>query len=176
VCQPKGLIRRNIRFWIHYNRGRTAEPNPTKNSIENYPIIIKPRDNSGSRGVLFCADKDAAEKGLSIALENSKLKTVIAEEFIFGEEYSIETVHYNKQHTIIQYTKKITTKFPYNVEMGHIAPAPLDNELKEKINALSVPKNFTCLPVLIHVSGVSEALENTEFFYKIIDFSSFLHQ
>ena len=50
------------------------------------------------------------------------------------------------------------------------------NEVKEKINALSVPRNFTCLPVLIHVSGVSEPLENTEFFYKIIDFSSFLNK
>lgn len=47
-------------------------------------------------------------------------------------------------------------------------------ELKEKISALNLPKNFSCLPVLIHVSGVSEALENAEYFYKTIDFSNFL--
>jgi AAA+ ATPase superfamily predicted ATPase len=48
-------------------------------------------------------------------------------------------------------------------------------ELKTKIKSLKMPKQFTCLPVLIHVSGISEELENSEYFYKTVDFSQFLN-
>lgn len=47
-------------------------------------------------------------------------------------------------------------------------------EMKEKISAIDVPKHFSCIPVLIHVSGVSDTLENSEYFYKIIDFTTWL--
>jgi len=47
-------------------------------------------------------------------------------------------------------------------------------EMKEKINKLSKPRNFSCYPVLIHVNGVSDAVVDSNYFVEIIDFSSFL--
>lgn len=47
-------------------------------------------------------------------------------------------------------------------------------ELKEKMTAIDVPKHFSLIPVLIHVSGVSDSLEHLEYFHKIIDFTEFL--
>lgn len=101
-----------------------------------YPVIIKPRDNSGSRGVIYCKNQVEAEEGLKIALSHSKMKTVLVEEFIEGSEYSIETLHHNRKNKIIQYTEKITSNFPYNVELGHIAPSQLSESIKNEISKI----------------------------------------
>ncbi len=47
-------------------------------------------------------------------------------------------------------------------------------EVKEKIKALNLPKNFSYRPILIHVNGVDDAVLETEFFASIIDFGSLL--
>ena len=106
-----------------------------------YPVIVKPRDNSGSRGVKLCRSKEELESSMNEALEVSKLDTVLVEEFIEGPEYSIESLHYtvNGQQPIakvIQFTEKKTTEFPYNVELGHIQPANISEENQQKIREI----------------------------------------
>lgn len=112
-----------------------------------FPVIVKPRDNSGSRGVKLCRNKEELRVSIEEALENSKLDTVLVEEFIEGPEYSIESLHYfegSQQPTangqqpeckseVIQFTEKKTTEFPYNVELGHKQPANLIEEQKNSI-------------------------------------------
>ncbi|HRO75143.1 MAG TPA: ATP-grasp domain-containing protein [Crocinitomicaceae bacterium] len=106
------------------------------NSSLSFPIIVKPRDNSGSRGVFYCNSQEDAERAIGESLSYSKKNVVLIEEVIEGKEYSIESLHYNGTTTVIQYTEKITTPFPYNVELGHIQPAQLSNEEKLKINEI----------------------------------------
>lgn len=98
-----------------------------------YPVIIKPRDNSGSRGVKLCRNREELEASMSEAFEVSKLDTVLVEEFIEGLEYSIEGLHYDGKNEVIQFTEKKTTEFPYNVELGHKQPANISDEQKDAI-------------------------------------------
>ena len=101
-----------------------------------FPVIVKPRDNSGSRGVKLCRSKEELEASMSEALEVSKLDTVLVEEFIEGPEYSIESLHHDGKSEVIQFTEKKTTEFPYNVELGHIQPANISDENKHKIREI----------------------------------------
>lgn len=101
-----------------------------------YPVIVKPRDNSGSRGVKLCRTKEELEQSMAEALEYSKLDSVLVEEFIEGPEYSIEGLHYDGKSEVIQFTEKKTTEFPYNVELGHIQPANICEENKQKIREI----------------------------------------
>lgn len=108
-----------------------------------FPVIVKPRDNSGSRGVKLCRNREELAASMSEAFEVSKLDTVLVEEFIEGPEYSIESLHYtanSQQPTVksevIQFTEKKTTEFPYNVELGHIQPANISEENKQKIREI----------------------------------------
>lgn len=103
-----------------------------------FPVIVKPRDNSGSRGVKLCRNKNELQISINEALENSKLDTVLVEEFIEGPEYSIESLHHDGKSEIIQFTEKKTTEFPYNVELGHIQPANISEEKKQKIREIIV--------------------------------------
>ena len=101
-----------------------------------YPVILKPRDNSGSRGVIFCNDKSELEAAFNEAMQYTRLDSVLVEEFIEGQEYSIESIHYNGKSEVIQFTEKRTTPFPYNVELGHIQPANISDEHKEQIRKI----------------------------------------
>lgn len=101
-----------------------------------YPVIVKPRDNSGSRGVKLCRTKEELEQSMAEALEYSKLDSVLVEEFIEGPEYSIEALHYEGKSELIQFTEKKTTEFPYNVELGHIQPANISEKNKQKIREI----------------------------------------
>jgi hypothetical protein len=49
-------------------------------------------------------------------------------------------------------------------------------ELKEKISHLKRPRYFSCRPILIHVNGVTEQVEESDYFGKIINFSDFLEK
>lgn len=101
-----------------------------------YPVIVKPRDNSGSRGVKLCRSKEELSASMSEALEVSRLDTVLVEEFIEGSEYSIESLHHDGKSEVIQFTEKKTTEFPYNVELGHIQPANISEENQRKIREI----------------------------------------
>lgn len=101
-----------------------------------YPVIVKPRDNSGSRGVKLCRSKEELAASMSEAFEVSKLDTILVEEFIEGPEYSIEGLHYDGSTEVIQFTEKKTTEFPYNVELGHNQPAKLTDEQKNAIREI----------------------------------------
>lgn len=101
-----------------------------------FPLIVKPRDNSGSRGVKLCRNKEELEASMSEALEVSKLDTVLVEEFIEGPEYSIEGLHHDGKSEVIQFTEKKTTEFPYNVELGHIQPANISEGNQQKIREI----------------------------------------
>lgn len=130
----------------------------------HFPVIVKPRDNSGSRGVKLCRNKEELKASIEEALDNSKLDTVLVEEFIEGSEYSIESLHYfegSQQPTVngqqpecksevIQFTEKKTTEFPYNVELGHKQPANLSEEqknaIREIVSKIGKTMNFVNCP------------------------------
>lgn len=101
-----------------------------------FPVIVKPRDNSGSRGVKLCRSKEELEASMIEALEVSKHDTILVEEFIEGPEYSIEALHHDGKSEVIQFTEKKTTELPYNVELGHIQPANISEENKQKISEI----------------------------------------
>ncbi len=48
------------------------------------------------------------------------------------------------------------------------------DEMEEKLQRLSLPRGFSCRPVLIHVNGVSEDVVDSGYFARIIDFSELL--
>lgn len=46
--------------------------------------------------------------------------------------------------------------------------------MREKIGRLAVPRGFGLAPVLIHVGGVHQSVEQSNYFYRILDMEDFL--
>lgn len=118
------------RFGIPYAKGGLF---CRKDELPEFPCIIKPRDNSGSRGVIYCKDKNDYLQSFESSYEHTKKSTLLVEEFIAGQEYSVEAIHYCGKSEIIQVTEKITTDLPYNVELGHIQPGNISKDIHQKI-------------------------------------------
>ena len=109
------------------------------------PIIVKPTDRSGSRGVTLVNNKEELENAIKNATENSFEKKAIVEEFIRGDEYSCECISYQGRHNFLAITKKFTTGAPHFIETGHIEPSGLteveeDRVKKEVFKALDALK------------------------------------
>lgn len=97
----------------------------------SFPLILKPIINSGSRGVLKCEKIEDFEKSISECSKFCRDGQLIIEEFIGGDEISIEAFVVKNKVQIVQITDKIITQPPYNVELGHIQPSKYCNIKKE---------------------------------------------
>ena len=110
-----------------------------------YPVIVKPLDRSGSRGItkLEAPDRRQPEtarpesEALAEAIENAKgqgfEKKALVEEFAEGQEYSVEGLSWQGQHRILAVTKKYTTGAPHFIETGHLQPAELSRETEAEV-------------------------------------------
>ncbi|WP_429011245.1 ATP-grasp domain-containing protein [Aeromonas allosaccharophila] len=89
----------------------------------SYPVIVKPADRSGSRGITLVESKEDITSAVKLAFEESFSKEVLIESFVNGREFSVESVSYNGEHKILQITEKFTTGAPGFIEKGHTCPA-----------------------------------------------------
>ena len=108
-----------------------------------YKCIVKPADNSGSRGVDLL--KNRTPENLQRAYDYSKTFSrtgeLVVEEYMEGPEVSVETLSIDGICNVIQITDKITTGAPYFVEMGHSQPSMLSEKTKEEIAEVAKAAN-----------------------------------
>lgn len=98
-----------------------------------FPVIVKPTDRSGSRGVTKVVDKAGLKEAIDQSIGESFEKKAIVEEEIKGKEYSCECVSFEGEHYFLAFTEKFTTGEPHYIEIGHIEPAVFSAELSDKI-------------------------------------------
>ena len=112
-----------------------------------YPVIVKPTDRSGSRGIRKVTDPAELPEAIEFARAPSFEKKVLVEEFAEGREYSVEYLSWRGEHRFLAVTEKFTTGAPLFVETGHLQPPKhMDAETLAAIKDL-VPKVLDCLGV-----------------------------
>lgn len=103
--------------------------------------ILKPSRNSGSRGIAkVVRDMNKADfiNAYNIALDESRDKSVLIEQFIEGPEFSIEIIVWNGKVNVLTVTDKKTTGAPHFVELGHNQPSCYSKEDVETLKAAAV--------------------------------------
>lgn len=98
--------------------------------------IVKPADNSGSRGVDLISDFNDDENidaSFEYSKQYSRSGEIIVEEYMEGPEVSVETISVSGECYVVQITDKLTTGEPYFVEMGHNEPSMLPENLQKEI-------------------------------------------
>lgn len=108
-------------------------------------MIVKPADNAGSRGVVLIKKDDESgktqpEDTLAVyeySKSNSRNGVVMVEEFMEGEEVSVESMTVNGETTVVTITDKLTTPPPYFVELGHAEPSRHPAKLQEQIREIT---------------------------------------
>ena len=98
-----------------------------------YPLIVKPTDRSGSRGVEKVEAVNDLRTAIVRACKESFQKRAVIEEFVEGREISVESISYKGKHYVLQITDKVTTEAPFFVELEHHQPSSLPEEIKLRV-------------------------------------------
>lgn len=101
-----------------------------------FPIIVKPTDRSGSRGIYELHEISGIKDAVEAALKQSFEHKALIEEFAEGKEYSVEHINFNGQHHFLAMTLKYTTGEPHFIETGHLEPAPVDDKTLEEVKSV----------------------------------------
>jgi len=91
-----------------------------------FPLVVKPVDNMGSRGVRRVDDETALADACRGALRLSRSSRVIVEQFMDGRELSLDAVVYRGEITVCGVADRHIFFPPSFVEMGHTMPTDLD--------------------------------------------------
>ena len=102
----------------------------------SYPVIIKPTDRSGSRGITKLEDSDGLTEAFKRAKDLSLEGCVLVEEFAEGQEYSVECISWRGEHHFLAITQKYTTGAPLFIETAHLQPAPMAEECLKRVKAV----------------------------------------
>lgn len=113
----------------------------------HYPMILKPLNLGGKRGIVVVPDAAHLPEAFAYAVDSVRRepKVVIAEEFIEGgREYSVESLTCKGVHTVIQITEKESSGAPHCVELAHHQPANLSRKMWEKV-VLAVSEGLSAI-------------------------------
>jgi len=94
-----------------------------------YPLVIKPVDNMGARGVRRIETPDEVYLFFPVAVSYSDEETVIIEEYMDGPEVSIDTIVADGQVHLLTIADRHISHAPYFVEVGHTLPSALPQEV-----------------------------------------------
>ena len=126
--------------------------------------ILKPSRNSGSRGVAKIAYPHPSSFSASLrkrpsaerpegkgdtakeefvalferAMNESRDKSVMIEQFIEGPEFSVEIIVWQGEAHVLTVTDKKTTEAPYFVELGHNQPSVFPEEMQARLKDAAV--------------------------------------
>ena len=126
-----------------------------------FPVMVKPCDGSGSRGASKVERAEDFEKACHFAMSGSVTHRAIAEPFIDGREYGVESFVDNGDFNILAVMQKDMTLPPYYAELGHAIPSGLSAALEQKVKdcvrkaliALNVNHGSVNMDLLITESG-----------------------
>lgn len=132
-----------------------------------YPIIVKPTDRSGSRGITKLSSPDGLDAAIRLSVEQSFEKRAVVEEFACGTEYSVECISFNGEHHFLAMTRKFTTGAPHFIETGHIEPAEVSGAMLEEVkkvvfhalDSLQIKNSASHTELKIDENGVIRLIE-----------------
>ncbi|MFC1963394.1 ATP-grasp domain-containing protein [Chloroflexota bacterium] len=102
------------------------------------PVIMKPTDNSGSRGVTKIENLAELDLSWALAKKNSFSGDVIVEQFLEGTEMTIEGLSYNGEHQILALSSKKRIPFPACVSIDLTYPPPFSEQSLARVRELII--------------------------------------
>ena len=95
------------------------------------PLVVKPVDNMGARGVRLVGGEAEMPGALRAALEASRSRRALAEQFMAGPELSLDALVWEGQATTCGVADRHIRFHPHFVEMGHTMPSAEKSELRD---------------------------------------------
>ena len=103
--------------------------------VQHQGFVIKPTNNMGARGVIFIKDIEDLSFAYELAQRESSIQQTIIEEYIEGDEISVDALVYDGVCYLTGVADRIIEKKDgrYFVEYGHTMPTKYDEGTIHKI-------------------------------------------
>jgi isopentenyl diphosphate isomerase/L-lactate dehydrogenase-like FMN-dependent dehydrogenase/biotin carboxylase len=98
--------------------------------ILTFPVVIKPSDNMGARGVMRVDNLNQLSDAFKFSKGASPSGELIMEEYMEGPELSIDAIIYNEEITFTGVADRIIEYPPYFIETGHNMPSGLPSNIQ----------------------------------------------
>lgn len=132
-----------------------------------YPLVVKPSDRSGGRGLKKVESSKQLYSAINNAREISFERKAIVEEYIDGQLYSCECISFNGNHTILGYTKRSVINIAGRLcENGHQQPSNVPTSIKGKMESIC-PKVLNALGLRYGASSIEFIVDNDHEVYII---------
>lgn len=105
-----------------------GDPGHSLPSGMSFPLVVKPVDNMGARGVRRVDRAAELAEACRAALLLSRTSRVIIEEFMDGPEFSLDAVVHAGKVTVCGVADRLIRFPPFFVEMGHTMPTNVGAE------------------------------------------------
>lgn len=129
-----------------------------------FPVIVKPVDNSGARGISVCRNAEELEKGIALALDNSKSKKYLIEKYL---DYKEATIFYlfidGKAYFTLMGNRymrsvkdgfiKLPTGYSFPSEYSEIFVKELDDKFQKIFQDLSIQNGMMFLQCFVDNNG-----------------------
>ena len=140
---PECILRSTNKHLMRRAFQENGDPSPQSILVESpedlqdkklvYPVIVKPLDRSGSRGITKLENPEGLAEAIEYAKSQGFEKKALVEEFAAGQEYSVECLSWQGKHRMLAVTEKFTTGAPHFIETAHQEPAGISPETEENI-------------------------------------------
>jgi len=126
-----------------------------------FPLVIKPADRAGSRGVFKVKDKKNLSKFFNVSLGESRCGEVILEEFVDGIESTVDSVTIKGKTYVLGISDKKKIETPNIIAMDLTFPPDYSRSMQEKVKeivrdalrALSVDFGPSHVEVIVNDKG-----------------------
>jgi biotin carboxylase len=118
--------------FLYYKKFENKRPD--LNTLR-FPIVVKPINGSGSKGVILIKDALSFENFMETNKQNEYYKEgILIEEYQYGRSFGIDFLVKNGKISFLFLREKEMGKLPYLVEYGYYGPALLSEENQKKIH------------------------------------------
>lgn len=136
-----------------------------KDAVEEigFPVIAKPPDSmGGSRGVLKINDREELKRAFDFAKEYSMSGWILIEEYVTGDECSVESITYNGKTQVLGISDKTKLPPPYRVDKSVTYPTKhpiaiqkeIEEITKKAIDAIGIDMSASHLELSVTDKGI----------------------
>ncbi|MCT8332904.1 alpha-hydroxy-acid oxidizing protein [Leptospira sp. 85282-16] len=98
-----------------------------------FPLVMKPADNMGARGVIKVNHKDDLPSAFRHAKRFCPTGELILEEYMEGPELSVDALAFQGQIRMTGIADRIIEREPYFIEVGHNMPSAMSKEILDEV-------------------------------------------
>lgn len=98
-----------------------------------FPLVMKPADNMGARGVIKVNHKEDLPSAFRHAKRFCPTGELILEEYMEGPELSVDALAFQGQIRMTGIADRIIEREPYFIEVGHNMPSAMPKEILDEV-------------------------------------------